>query len=183
MDVIDADTFPRYPVAFEALTGMSPSEFSALVSEVRPALCAAEKARLDRPGRRRAPGAGRRQALCLADQLLLALIKARFRVGREVGLLFGVGGDTAYRVSRRVLPLLQTSSAAGVAVALAPGERRERFLHAVRCVPNHGGVLQLLGGACGLYIDEHGRVHPYNCVTATSALVGLDVGEPVPCPV
>jgi hypothetical protein len=182
MDVVEADTLPSYPAAFEALAGMTAGKFRELVSEVRPAFDAAEEARLDRPGRLRAPGAGRRQVLCLADQVLLTLVKARFRAGWEVGLLFGVGGDTAYRVSRRVLPLLLDSSAADEVVALTPHERQEQFLHALRCVPDHGGVLQLLGRACGLYIDEHGRVHPHDRVTATSALVGLDLGEPVPCP-
>jgi hypothetical protein len=166
MDVIDADTFPRYPVAFEALAGMSSAEFSALVSEVRPALDAAEKARLHRPSRRRAPGAGRKAVLRVADRVLLTLISARFRAGWEAGLMFGVGTDTTRRTTRRVLPHLLASSSAGVVVALRPHDRRERFLRAVRCVPNHGGVLQLLGRACGLYIDEHGRVHPYDRVTA-----------------
>lgn len=145
---------------------MTAGKFRELVSEVRPAFDAVEEARLDRPGRRRAPGAGRRQVLCLADQVLLTLVRVRFRAGWEVGLLFGVGGDTAYRVSRRVLPLLLASSAAGVTLALAPDERRKWFLRAVRCVPNHGGVVQLLGRVCGLYIDEHGRVHPHDRVTA-----------------
>ncbi|WP_439626996.1 hypothetical protein [Gemmata sp.] len=166
MDVIDAGTFPRYPVAFEALAGMSPAAFSALVAEVRLALDDAEEARLDRPDRRRAPGGGRRPRLRVADRLLLTLIKARFRAGPEVGLMFGVGTDTTRRTTRRVLPLLLASSAGGVAVALAPRERRERFLRAVRCLPNDGGTVQLLGRACGLYIGVDGRVHPHNRVTA-----------------
>lgn len=176
MDVVDADTFSRYPVAFEALAGMSPAGFSALVSEVRPALSAAEKARLRRTDRRRAPGGGRKPLLLVADRLLLTLIKARFRAGWEVGLMFGVGTDTTSRTTRRVLPHLLASSAAGVTIPLAPHERRERFLLAVRCVPNHGGALQLLGRACGLYTDEGGRVHPYDRVTASSAIPEYDLG-------
>ncbi len=166
MGVVESDIFHGRPTAFEALAGLTPAAFSELVSEVRPAFDAAEETRLDRPDRRRAPGAGRKPVLALADQVLLALLKARFRAGREVGLMFGVGMDTTSRTMRRVLPLLLASSAAGVVVALAPDERRERFLQAVRCVPNHGGVLQVLGQACGLYIDEHGRVHPHDRVTA-----------------
>jgi|GEM_PF-4640338 len=178
MGVVEPDIFHGCPTAFEALAGLTPAAFSELMSEVRPALDAVEKARLDRPDRRRAPGAGRKPVLRVADQVLLTLIKARFRAGREVGLMFGVGMETTSRTVRRVLPLLLASSAAGVAGSLAPHERRERFLRAVRCLPNHGGVLQLLGQACGLYIDEHGRVHPYNCVTATSAVPEYDLSVP-----
>jgi hypothetical protein len=176
MDVVEADTFTRYPTAFEALAGLSPAAFSELVSEVRPAFYAAEEARLDRPDRQRAPGAGRKAVLTIADQLLLALIKSRFFAGWEVGMMFGVGQGTTTRITRRVLPLLEASSVARMIAPLQPDERKKQFLRAVRCVPNHGGILQLLGRACGLYIDEAGRVHPYNRVTACSALPEYDLG-------
>jgi len=139
-----------------------------LVGEIRPGLHAAEEARQDRPGRRRTPGAGRKAVLDIPDQVLVTLITTRFGATDETGLMFGVGRDTVAWAARRVLPLLVNSSAASAVARLSKGERRERFLTAVRSIPGHGGRVQFLGRRCDIWIDDDGTEWPYGRVLATA---------------
>src|SRR5437764_14831222 len=88
----------RHPAVFRHLTGLTVPLFDALAAELVPAWRAAELARLDRPGRRRAPGAGRRYALAPADQLLLAVVWLRHHPTQEVlGYLSGPSDSAARR--------------------------------------------------------------------------------------
>ncbi len=168
MDVVEPETLAAYPEAFEALAGVPVEAFRRLVAEVRPGLYAAEEARQDRPDRRRAPGAGRKALLDIAEQVLVTLIKARFGATDDIGLMFGVGRDTVARAARRVLPLLLNPSAASAVVPLSKDERRERFLTAVRGMPEHGGRVQFLGRRCGVWIADDGTEWPSNRVLATA---------------
>lgn len=67
----------RHPGPFRALTGLSIPQFDALAAEAIPALAAADQARLTRPGRRRAIGAGHPHARPPRDQLLVTVIWLR----------------------------------------------------------------------------------------------------------
>lgn len=98
----------RHPAVFRALTGLSVAEFAALAAEAVPALAAADRARLARPGRRRAIGAGHPTALAPRDQALQTVVWLR-RCPTDVvlGFLFGVDEATVRRTRRRVLPVLE----------------------------------------------------------------------------
>ena len=104
----------------------------------------------------------------MPDQVLVTLITTRFGAADDTGLMFGVGRDTVARAARRVLPLLLNSSAASAVALLSKAERRERFLTAVRGMPEHGGRVQFLGRRCGIWIDADGTEWPSNRVLATA---------------
>ena len=102
------DHLRQHPAVFRHLTGLPVAAFDALAGDLRPAFAAAERARLGRPGRRRAPGAGHPFALGMADQLLLTVVWLRHYPTQEVlGFLFGVSDTAALRAARRLLPLLE----------------------------------------------------------------------------
>jgi hypothetical protein len=90
------------------MTGLGVAEFDAVVGDAVPALAAADRARLSRPGRRRAPGAGRRWALAPRDQVLLTVVwLRRYPTDVVLGYLFGVDEATVRRTRGRVLPVLE----------------------------------------------------------------------------
>jgi DDE superfamily endonuclease/Helix-turn-helix of DDE superfamily endonuclease len=98
----------RHPAVFLALTGLRPAEFDALARDVLPAVAAAERARLGRPGRRRAIGGGHPFALPLRAQLLLTVVWLRqYPTVLVLGFLFGVSHPTVLRAIGRVLPALE----------------------------------------------------------------------------
>jgi hypothetical protein len=100
----------KHPAAFKALTGLTAPLFDALAAELLPAFAAQRRARLDRPGRRRAFGGGDTFDLGPADQLLAAVVWLRRYPTEEVlGFLFGVSDSTARRAVCRCLPLLERS--------------------------------------------------------------------------
>jgi hypothetical protein len=98
----------RHPAVFRHLTGLPVALFDQLAADLLPAWRAAECARLGRPGRRRAIGAGHPFALAFADQLLLTVVWLRHYPTQEVlGYLFGVSDTAALRACDRRLPLLE----------------------------------------------------------------------------
>jgi hypothetical protein len=104
------DNLRKRPAVFKALTGLTAALFDALAAELVPAFGAQRRARLDRPGRRRAVGGGDTFDLDPADQLLAAVVWLRRYPTEEVlGFLFGVSDSTARRAVRRFLPLLERS--------------------------------------------------------------------------
>lgn len=122
----------RSPASFRALTGIGPEQFDALLAEVTPLHEAALARRGERPGRRRAPGAGRKFKLPLCDRLLMLLVYYRTYVTHAfLGFLFGVDDSTVCRVINPLQRLL-----AGVfriperRVELREGEVRELFFDA-----------------------------------------------------
>jgi hypothetical protein len=102
------DNLRRHPAVFRHLTGLTVPAFDVLAAGVVPAVEAAHRKALDRPGRQRAIGAGGEFGLGTADQVLLAVVWLRQYPTQEVlGFLFGVSDSTALRAVRRCLPVLE----------------------------------------------------------------------------
>lgn len=100
----------RHPAIFQALTGLSVAPFDTLLYDLGPSYLAAEEARLARPTRRRAPGAGHPFALTPRDQLLLTVIwLRRYPIFAVLGYLVGIEETTALRTVARLLPLLEAA--------------------------------------------------------------------------
>ena len=98
----------EHPSVFRHLTGLTVTAFDALAADVVPAVEAAHRATLDRPGRQRAIGAGGEFGLGTADHVLLTVVWLRQYPTQEVlGFLFGVSDSTALRAVRRCLPVLE----------------------------------------------------------------------------
>jgi hypothetical protein len=98
----------RYPAVFRAMTGLSVAEFDDLAREAVPALADADRARLSRPGRKRAIGAGHPTALAPRDQVLQTVVwLRRYPTDGVLGYLFGVDEATVRRTRGRVLPVLE----------------------------------------------------------------------------
>jgi hypothetical protein len=122
----------RAPKAFRQLTGITPDAFDRLLADLTPRHEQAEARRLDRPGRRRKPGAGRKHALTLADRLLMLLISYRtYTTHAFLSFLFGVDDSAVGRNINPLQPLL-----AGIfriperRVKLDPEDIRELFFDA-----------------------------------------------------
>jgi hypothetical protein len=93
---------------FRALTGLTVAEFDALARDAVPALAAADRTRLGRPGRTRAIGAGHPTALAPRDQVLQTVVwLRRYPTDVVLGFLFGVDEATVRRTRGRVLPVLE----------------------------------------------------------------------------
>ncbi len=56
--ILRYERLQRFPTVFKSMTGLRVAQFDDLVTDVRPRLLAAEQARLTRPSRKRAIGAG-----------------------------------------------------------------------------------------------------------------------------
>ena len=98
----------RHPQVFRSLTGLTVPEFDDLASVAVPALAAADRARLSRPGRRRAIGAGHPPALAPRDQVLQTVVwLRRYPTDVVLGFLFGVDEATVRRTRGRVRPVLE----------------------------------------------------------------------------
>lgn len=121
----------RSPGVFLSLTGLRVAEFDALVADVLPAHTAGERARLQRPARQRAIGAGHPFALRPRDQLLLAVVWLRqYPIHEVLGYLFGVSDTTATRTIARWLPLLEAAGRATMRLP-DPGKKHRRHLDAL----------------------------------------------------
>jgi hypothetical protein len=95
---------------FKTLTGLTIAAFDPLVEDLRPRLRDAEQARLSRPRRQRAVGAGHPFHLNWRDQILVSIVWLRHYPNHEVlGYLFGVSDTTAARAITRVLPHLEAT--------------------------------------------------------------------------
>jgi hypothetical protein len=102
------DHLRKHPSVFRHLTGLTVPAFDALAVDVVPAVEAAHRKALDRPGRQRAIGAGGEFGLETSDQVLLAVVWLRqYPTQEALGFLFGVSDSTALRAVRRCLPALE----------------------------------------------------------------------------
>lgn len=98
----------KHPSVFRSMTGLTVETFDQMLPELLAAFAAARRRRLDRPGRRRAPGGGDAFDLGVADQFLLTIVWLRHYPTQEcLGYLFGVSDSTALRAVRRCLPVLE----------------------------------------------------------------------------
>lgn len=118
----------NYPNVFRAMTGLHVAEFDELVQAVLPAYADAERARLSRPGRKRAIGAGHPFGLSDRDQILLTVVWLRVYPTQEVlGYLFGVSDSAARSAVERVLPILEKAGRDTMRLP-DPGRKRRRKL-------------------------------------------------------
>ena len=102
------DHLRKHPAVFRHLTGIPVAVFDELAAGVVPAVESAHRARLDRPGRRRAVGGGDDFDLSTADQVLLTVVWLRqYPTNEALGFLFGVSDSTASRARARCLPALE----------------------------------------------------------------------------
>ncbi len=116
------------PAVFRHLTGLTVGLFDALAADLVPAVEAARRRALARPGRRRAVGGGDAFDLAVADQLLLTVVWLRHYPTQEcLGFLFGVSDSTALRAARRCLPPLAASGRDGMRMP-DPGRGRRKPL-------------------------------------------------------
>ncbi len=121
----------RYPSVFQSLTGLRLAEFDALVADLLPRYAAAHQARLSRPDRQRAIGAGHPFELDARDQMLLTVVWLRQYPTHEVlGYLFAVSDSTVSRILARMLPLLEASGRDTMRLP-DPGKKRRRSLDGV----------------------------------------------------
>jgi DDE superfamily endonuclease/Helix-turn-helix of DDE superfamily endonuclease len=125
------DHLRQHPAVFRHLTGVTPAVFDELAAEVVPAVEAAHREKLDRPGRKRAIGGGGDFDLSTADQLLLAVIWLRqYPTNEALGFLFGVSDSTAGRARTRCLPALERSGRDAMRMP-DPGVARRKRLPAL----------------------------------------------------
>ena len=97
-----------HPQVFRSMTGLSIAEFDEMVVDIEPTYAAQHAARLSRPERQRAMGAGHPFGLSVRNQILLAVIWLRIYPTNEVlGYLMGVSDSTVSRVLHRMVPLLE----------------------------------------------------------------------------
>jgi hypothetical protein len=95
---------------------------------VLPAFQAAQQARLSRPNRQRAIGAGHPFELSPPDPILLTVVWLRQYPTQEVlGYLFAVSDSTVLRTIARVLPLLERAGRDTMRL-LGPGKPHRRSL-------------------------------------------------------
>jgi DDE superfamily endonuclease len=120
-----------HPSVFTAMTGLYVQAFDDLLRDVQPRLAAAEHARLHRPNRKRAIGAGHPFDLPDHDQILLTVVWLRRYPTHEVlAYLFGVEEWTASRAIARVLPVLEAAGRDTMRMP-DPGKKRRRHLDAL----------------------------------------------------
>ena len=88
--MLTTEDLRRRPPSFRSLTGLTVAQFEQLYQEVAARYAAAEAARLTRPQRQRAPGAGRKFRRPLEDRLLMALLWLRLYPSyAALGVLLG----------------------------------------------------------------------------------------------
>ena len=98
----------KRPSSFRNFTGISLPEFEQLMKRFVPLWQAAEGERLNRAGRQRAIGGGRKYELELRSQVVMTLVWLHLYLGTEtLGILFGVNKATVSRNTRRVVAVLR----------------------------------------------------------------------------
>ena len=129
--ILRREQLGKHPSVFRAMTGLTVEAFDRLLPGWLDAFAAERRRRLDRPGRRRAPGGGDDFDLAAADQFLLTVVWLRHYPTQEcLGYLFGVSDSTALRAVRRCLPLLERSGRDSMRLP-DPGKGHRRDLPAV----------------------------------------------------
>lgn len=97
----------RRPAGFKAMTGLSVAEFERLLEAVRPHYEEWNRARLERPNRKRSPGGGLKSRHDLSQRLLMTMVWLRLYLTLEaVGVIFAVDKGTVSRFTRPILAIL-----------------------------------------------------------------------------
>jgi len=184
----------RHPRVFVSMTGLRPAEFAELVRAVLPAYAAAAQARLSRPGRQRAIGAGHPFALSPRDQLLLTVVWLRqYPTQEALGYFFGVSDTAARSAIGRMLPLLEASGRDTMRLP-DPGLKHRRHTDAVlHDVPELAVLVDSFEQRCQRpsarkeaddYYSGKKKMHTLKSQVAVRADDGriVDVGPSVPGP-
>jgi DDE superfamily endonuclease/Helix-turn-helix of DDE superfamily endonuclease len=130
------DHLRKRPAVFRHLTGIPAAVFDELAAAVVPAVESAHRARLDRPGRRRAVGGGDDFDLSTADQVLLTVVWLRqYPTNEALGFLFGVSDSTASRARARCLPALEKAGRDTMRLPDPGRGRRKRLPALLRDTP------------------------------------------------
>jgi len=98
----------RKPKHFQSFTGVTIAQFAEILNALRPIYGEFEKERLQRPGRKRKIGGGRKFTLSLEDRLLVTLMYFRLYTSYTLlGYLFDLDGSNVGReINYRMLPAL-----------------------------------------------------------------------------
>jgi len=121
----------RHWRVFQSMTGLPLALFADVWTDVQPQLLAARQQRLQRPGRKRALGAGHPFELDLRDQLLLTIVWLRqYPTHETLAYLFGISDSTVSRIIERVLPILEAAGRDTMRLP-DPGKKRRRTLDAL----------------------------------------------------
>ena len=124
--LLSYDRLARYPHVFHHLTGLSVPQFAQLTTDFLPCYTEAERARLSRPSRVRAIGAGRTFRLAPRDQLLLCVCwLRRYPTDETLGFLFGLERTSVGDTRARIVPVL---AALGLDTMGLPDPGRKRRL-------------------------------------------------------
>lgn len=122
------DNLRKRPAVFRHLTGITVAVFDELAAAVVPAVEAAHREALDRPGRQRAIGGGDDFDLATVDQVLLTVVWLRqYPTNEALGFLFGVSDSTASRARARCLPVLERAGKATMRMPDPGAPRRKRL--------------------------------------------------------
>jgi hypothetical protein len=185
---------PRSPTVFTSLTGLRSAQVDALVTDVLPRYPTAERARLTRPTRTRAIGAGHPFELDPRNQILLSVIWLRvYPIHEVLAYLFGVSDTTVGRALAHVLPLLETSGRDTLRRPDPERKRRRRLDALVADTPELAVVLATCEQRVQRHqdrttADEHDRgnkkQHTLKSHVAVDEETGqiMDVAERVPGP-
>lgn len=126
-----------YPKVFQAMTGLSVQEYDQLCEEVLPLYKAAEEERLDRPGRKRDLGGGRKASLSVVDQLLLTVIWLRLYPTQDVlGYFFGVSQSAVSHYIDHALPVLEQAGRDSMRMPDPGGKRRPGLSDLLEALPD-----------------------------------------------
>jgi len=107
--MISYEKLMKKPRVFRSIIGLSIEEFDQLCEKFAPAWVEHERKRLERPGRKRAIGGGRKYVLKLKDRLVMVTCWLRLYLNTEaMGFFFGVDKSTVSRNCRRSLQVLRT---------------------------------------------------------------------------
>jgi hypothetical protein len=184
----------RLPRVFVTMTGLRPAEFEELMRAVLPAYAAAAHARLSRPGRQRAIGAGHPFALSARDQLLLTVVWLRqYPTQEALGYFFGVSDTAARSAIGRMLPLLEAAGRDTMRLP-DPGLKHRRHADAVlHDIPELAVVVDSFEQRCqrpserkeaDAYYSGKKKMHTLKSQVAVRPDDGrfVDVGPSVPGP-
>jgi hypothetical protein len=106
--ILQYNHLQAHPNIFKSMTGLTVREFDALYEDMEGYYIAAETARLNWTGRKRALGGGRHPKLSVRDQLLVTVVWLRVYPTQAVlGYLFGVSATNVLRTVERWLPMLE----------------------------------------------------------------------------